>query len=236
MSAGVSTPNGGIQATVFGPRGLNTQFQKTSIDGSRPASISYIVDGLSDTDFFFTKPTNIPPRTRSRNSSCKMASTPRSMASDRLRSTSRSSRARTSSTAPAMISFRTPSFSPEVQSPHSGHRSAINPSQPKRPIWYRMNLEVILADRSLFRSNLNTPGGGQMWASQSFVDSVSGSAALKCTDFQCCAKNSLVDDAGLKFLPRVGFALSLSDSNRAVLRGGYGILMEGAMPTARSGC
>lgn len=61
LSAGVSTPIGGIQKTVFNPTGLNDQFTMTSIDGARPASLSYIVDGFTDTDFFFSKPTNLPP-------------------------------------------------------------------------------------------------------------------------------------------------------------------------------
>lgn len=74
--------------------------------------------------------------------------------------------------------------------------------------------------------NLNTPGGGVIWASQSFVNRVSGSASIKNTYFQCCVKNSLVNDDGIKFFPRVGFALSLDDSNRFVLRGGYGIFSD----------
>lgn len=61
INAGVTTAAGGIQATVFDQHGLNTQFQEMSIDGSRPASISYVVDGITDTDFFFSKPINIPP-------------------------------------------------------------------------------------------------------------------------------------------------------------------------------
>lgn len=60
LDAGVSTADGGIQSTVFDPQGLNTQFQSTSIDGARPASISYIVDSFTDTDFFFSKPINVP--------------------------------------------------------------------------------------------------------------------------------------------------------------------------------
>lgn len=74
--------------------------------------------------------------------------------------------------------------------------------------------------------NLDTPGGGVKYASQSFVDGIGAPANIKNTYFQCCAKNTLMSGAGIKFLPRVGFALSLSDSNRAVLRGGYGIYSD----------
>lgn len=61
IQAGVTTPSGGIQTTVFDQHGLNSQFREMSVDGARPASISYVIDGISDTDFFFSKPINIPP-------------------------------------------------------------------------------------------------------------------------------------------------------------------------------
>ena len=60
-SAGVTQASGGIQATLFDPHGLNTQFTSVSVDGARPASISYIIDGVTDTDLFFSRPTNVPP-------------------------------------------------------------------------------------------------------------------------------------------------------------------------------
>lgn len=74
--------------------------------------------------------------------------------------------------------------------------------------------------------DLNTPGGGVMYASQSFVDSLGAPSNIKNIYFQCCAPNTLTQNRGIKFLPRVGFALSLSNSNRAVLRGGYGIYSD----------
>lgn len=74
--------------------------------------------------------------------------------------------------------------------------------------------------------NLNTPGGGVIYASQSFVNSVDAPQNIKSTYFQCCAPNTLTENRGIKFLPRIGFALSLSDANRAVLRGGYGIFSD----------
>jgi len=60
-NAGVTQASGGIQATIFDPHGLNTQFTMVSVDGARPSSISYIIDGVTDTDLFFSRPTNIPP-------------------------------------------------------------------------------------------------------------------------------------------------------------------------------
>ena len=60
-NAGVTAASGGIQATLFDPHALNTQFQSVSVDGARPASISYIIDGITDTDLFFSRPTNVPP-------------------------------------------------------------------------------------------------------------------------------------------------------------------------------
>ncbi|MGH9397064.1 MAG: carboxypeptidase regulatory-like domain-containing protein, partial [Terriglobia bacterium] len=61
INAGVTQALGGIQNSVFDLHGLNTQFSMVSVDGARPASISYIIDGFTDTDFFFTKPINVPP-------------------------------------------------------------------------------------------------------------------------------------------------------------------------------
>jgi hypothetical protein len=60
-NAGVTQASGGIQATIFDPHGLNSQFTEVSVDGARPASISYIIDGITDTDLFFSRATNVPP-------------------------------------------------------------------------------------------------------------------------------------------------------------------------------
>lgn len=60
INAGVTQPSGGRQTTVFDQHGLNDTFREMSVYGSRPASISYLIDGITDNDFFFSKPTNIP--------------------------------------------------------------------------------------------------------------------------------------------------------------------------------
>ncbi len=60
-NAGVTQASGGIQASIFDPHGLNAQFTMVSVDGSRPSSISYIIDGITDTDLFFSRPINVPP-------------------------------------------------------------------------------------------------------------------------------------------------------------------------------
>lgn len=61
VNAGVTQAVGGIQTSIFAPHGLNTQFHSVSIDGARAGSVSYIIDGITDTDFFFSKPNNVPP-------------------------------------------------------------------------------------------------------------------------------------------------------------------------------
>lgn len=60
VNAGVTQAAGGIQTTIFAAHGLNTQFQAVSVDGARAGSVSYIIDGITDTDFFFSKPNNVP--------------------------------------------------------------------------------------------------------------------------------------------------------------------------------
>ncbi len=55
INAGVTQPSGGIQASIFDPHGLNPSWSMSSIDGARPASISYLVDGITDSDQFFAK-------------------------------------------------------------------------------------------------------------------------------------------------------------------------------------
>ncbi len=60
INAGVTTPAGGIQTSVFDQHGLNPSFREMSVDGARPASIDYLIDGVTDSDFFFAKATAVP--------------------------------------------------------------------------------------------------------------------------------------------------------------------------------
>lgn len=60
IDVGASTMSGGIQATGYVLHGLNPAFREVSLDGARPDSISYLIDGVTDNDFFFSAPTNIP--------------------------------------------------------------------------------------------------------------------------------------------------------------------------------
>jgi hypothetical protein len=56
MNAGVIEPNGAIQtSTSFDLHGLNSGWQAAGINGERPGSVSYLIDGLSNTDMFFNK-------------------------------------------------------------------------------------------------------------------------------------------------------------------------------------
>ncbi|MGH9452295.1 MAG: TonB-dependent receptor domain-containing protein, partial [Terriglobia bacterium] len=55
INAGVTQPSGGIQVSIFDPHGLNPSWSMSSIDGARPASISYLIDGITDSDQFFGK-------------------------------------------------------------------------------------------------------------------------------------------------------------------------------------
>ncbi|MGH8338047.1 MAG: hypothetical protein ACRETL_14765, partial [Gammaproteobacteria bacterium] len=61
ISAGVTPASGGIQTSVFDQHGLNDNFQMMSVDGARPASIGFMVDGVSSSDYFFAKSTVSPP-------------------------------------------------------------------------------------------------------------------------------------------------------------------------------
>ncbi len=61
INSGVTQAAGGIQTSIFGPHGLNTLYRQVSVDGARSGSVSYIIDGVTDTDFFFSKPVNVPP-------------------------------------------------------------------------------------------------------------------------------------------------------------------------------
>jgi Carboxypeptidase regulatory-like domain len=60
IGVGTTITPGGIQNTGFVLHGLNPAFEEVSINGARADSISYNVDGVTDTDFFFSAPTNIP--------------------------------------------------------------------------------------------------------------------------------------------------------------------------------
>jgi Carboxypeptidase regulatory-like domain len=67
IGVGTTITPGGIQRTGFVAHGLNTDngsgsggFQEVSINGAHADSISYSIDGINDTDFFFSAPTNIP--------------------------------------------------------------------------------------------------------------------------------------------------------------------------------
>jgi hypothetical protein len=60
MNAGVIEPNGSIQnSTSFDLHGLNSSWQPVGINGERPGSVSYLIDGLSNTDMFFNKSMNL---------------------------------------------------------------------------------------------------------------------------------------------------------------------------------
>lgn len=61
-SAGVAQPAGGIQATISNPQRLNTQFTSLSLGGARPASISYIIDRVTDTTPSLGSPGHEPQR------------------------------------------------------------------------------------------------------------------------------------------------------------------------------
>jgi hypothetical protein len=55
INAGVNQPQGGIQASVFDLHGLNPNWSESSVNGARPASIGYLVDGITDNEQFFDK-------------------------------------------------------------------------------------------------------------------------------------------------------------------------------------
>lgn len=59
LSAGATNLSGGIQATGFVTHGLSS-FTEVSLNGARPDSISYLVDGVTDNDAFFSGATNVP--------------------------------------------------------------------------------------------------------------------------------------------------------------------------------
>jgi hypothetical protein len=55
VNAGVAITPAGIQQSIFDQHGLNNNFQMTSVDGQRAGSTSFMVDGITDTDVFFSK-------------------------------------------------------------------------------------------------------------------------------------------------------------------------------------
>lgn len=67
IGVGTTITPGGIEKTGYVAHGLNTDngsgsggFQEVSINGAHADSIAYSIDGVTDTDFFFSAPTNIP--------------------------------------------------------------------------------------------------------------------------------------------------------------------------------
>ena len=60
IGVGTTITPGGIQKTGYVLHGLNPSFQEVSVNGAHADSISYSIDGVTDTDFFFSAPTNIP--------------------------------------------------------------------------------------------------------------------------------------------------------------------------------
>lgn len=60
INAGTThTPSGGIQSSVFDLHGLDQNFQMTSVNGQLPDATNYMIDGVTDTDFFFSKPISL---------------------------------------------------------------------------------------------------------------------------------------------------------------------------------
>jgi len=55
INAGVTQPSGGIQVSVFDQHGLNPNWSESSVNGARPASISYLIDGITDNEVMFDK-------------------------------------------------------------------------------------------------------------------------------------------------------------------------------------
>jgi hypothetical protein len=59
LTAGAANFSGGSQV-YFGMHGLNNSFTEVSVNGARPDSVSFMLDGVSDTDNFFTTASNVP--------------------------------------------------------------------------------------------------------------------------------------------------------------------------------
>jgi hypothetical protein len=62
LNTGVTEVQGGINtATTIRRHGLNDSFRNVSVNGSRPASIGYLIDGVTINDGFFQTPVVVPP-------------------------------------------------------------------------------------------------------------------------------------------------------------------------------
>jgi hypothetical protein len=59
LSAGAANLSGGGQVAYAG-HGLNSGFAEVSLNGARPESTNFVVDGVTDTDAFFSGIANIP--------------------------------------------------------------------------------------------------------------------------------------------------------------------------------
>ena len=59
VQAGAATMGGG-PAWAWTMHGFNNDYLATSVNGARPESIGYLIDGLTDNDEFFASPSNIP--------------------------------------------------------------------------------------------------------------------------------------------------------------------------------
>jgi hypothetical protein len=59
LNAGASNINGGIQSTGFVLHGLSS-FISTGLNGARPDSVSYLIDGVQDNDTVFGGISNVP--------------------------------------------------------------------------------------------------------------------------------------------------------------------------------
>ncbi len=61
INAGVTQPAGGIQTGfIFGLHGVNDTWRMSSVNGARPASIAYIIDGIADNGYFFSNVAAVP--------------------------------------------------------------------------------------------------------------------------------------------------------------------------------
>jgi TonB dependent receptor len=69
-------------------------------------------------------------------------------------------------------------------------------------------------------------GGGLVWASQAFTQSVLSNPGVNRNRLQCCASNQLVPVDKHDFAPRFGFAWRPLKTDKFVLRGGYGIFYD----------
>ena len=62
LNVGVTEAQGGITtASTIRRHGLNDSFHMVSVNGSRPASISFLIDGVTANEGLFQTPTAIPP-------------------------------------------------------------------------------------------------------------------------------------------------------------------------------